>query len=141
MGQDATKILMGTTTSNVKEVSNHVGSLAAGLIVRLKSDDTISIAKADGGVLGVSLGRDLSNIGYSAICRKGLGVPVLLASGFTTPVKGGQVAISDTTGQAKAYTGTGDTYMNAYYVSGVLTGLNEDGTTANVALIDMPGGL
>jgi hypothetical protein len=141
MGHNASKVLMGQTNSNVKEVSNHVGSIAAGLVVHLKSDDTITLAKADGGYLGVSLGKDLSNAGFTAIARKGLGVPVKLAAGFTTPAKGGQVAINDTTGEARAYTGTGDSYVNAYYVSGLLTGILEDGTEANVALVDFPGGL
>jgi hypothetical protein len=141
MGHDASKVLMGQTNSSVKEVSNHIGSIGAGLVVHLKSDDTITVAKADGGALGVSLGKDLANVGRTAICRKGLSVPVKLASGFTTPAKGGQVAINDTTGEARAYTGSGDSYVNAYYVSGVLTGIFEDGSEANVAQIDFPGGL
>ena len=141
MSHDASKVLMGQTNSSVKEVSNHVGTIGAGLVVHLKSDDTITVAKADGGALGVSLGKDLSNIGYTSIARKGLSVPIKLASGYTTPAKGGQVAINDTTGEARAYTGTGDSYVNAYWVSGVLTGIFEDGTEANVALADFPGGL
>ena len=68
-------------------------------------------------------------------------MPVLLKSGFTTPALGGQVAIDDVSGEAIAYTGTGDTYVNAVYVSGVLTGVKEDGTEANCALIDFQGGL
>lgn len=136
---DASKFLMGTTQSNIKEVDNRKGSIAAGLGVRLKSDGTISVAKADGSLLGISLGKDLSDTGRTAICRKGLGVAVKLASGFT-PTIGAQVALSDTTGEAKAYTGTGDTYVNAVYKA-VLTGILEDGTEAPVALIDFPGGL
>ncbi len=141
MGHDASKVLMGQNNSSAKEVSNHVGSIGAGLVVRLKSDDTITVAAADGGALGVSFGKDLSNVGYTAICRKGLSVPIKLASGYTTPAKGGQVAINSTTGEARAYTGSGDAYVNAYWVSGVLTGIFEDGSEANVALADFPGGL
>lgn len=138
---DPTKVLLGATRSNIKEVDNRKGSIAAGLVVRLKSDDSLSVAKADGSILGMSLGKDLSNIGRTAICRKGLGVPVKLADGFTTPAIGGQVAIVDASGEARAYTGTGDTYVNAQYVSGMLTGIDEDGSEVNVALVDFPGGL
>ena len=59
-----------------------------------------------------------------------------------SPTIGAQVNISDTTGLAAA-AGAGATGVNAVYVSGALTRINEDGTetAAGVALIDMPGGL
>lgn len=141
MGHDATKVLMGTTRSSVKEVDNRKGTIAAGLAVRLKSDDTIVVTSADGNLLGISLGKSLSDTARTAIVRKGLQVPIKLASGFSNPTVGGQVAVSDTTGEAKAYTGSGDTYVNAVYASGALTGVQEDGTEISVALIDFPGGL
>lgn len=141
MSHDATKVLMGQVNSNVKEVSSHVGSIAAGLVCRLKSDDTVTVVSTDGAAIGVSLGKDLSDSNKMAICRKGLGVPIKLASGYTTPAKGGQVAIVNASGEARAYTGSGDAYVNAYWVSGMLTGIKEDGTTENVALADFPGGL
>ncbi len=142
MGHDATKIQMGTTQSNIREVSNHKGIIAAGLAVRLKSDDTISVALADGSLMGISLGRDQSNTGDTAICRKGVGVPIQLTAAFS-PTKGAQVAISDTTGKAKAYTGSGDSYVNAFYATGALTMVDEDGveTASAAAYIDFPGGL
>lgn len=139
MGHDATKVLLGATRSNIREIDNRKGSIEAGLIVRLKSDDTIVITAADGNPLGISVGKDLSDIGRTAIARKGVGIPVLLTAAFT-PTKGAQVHISDTTGKAIA-SGAGATGMNAVYTSGVLTGVKEDGTTADVALIDFPGGL
>lgn len=140
MSHDPTKVLMGAGQSNVKEVSNHIGAIEAGLVVRLKSDNTLSIAASDGGILGVSMGKDLSDINRTAIGRKGLAIPVKVASAFT-PTVGAQVAISTTTGEAKAYTGTGDAYVNAVYKSSVLTGIGEDGLDKRVALIDFPGGL
>lgn len=138
---DATKVQMGATKSSFKNVDNKKGSIAAGLIVRLKSDDTISIAAADGSPLGISIGKDLSEIGRTAIVRKGTGVPIHLTDSFT-PVIGAQVHISDTTGKAGA-AGAGFTGMNATYVSGALTMVAEDGTetAAVAALVDMPGGL
>jgi len=141
MAHDATKQQLGTTPSSVKEIDNRKGSIAAGLIVRLKSDNTISILSADGNALGISLGRDMSSVGRTAIARKGLAVPVLLTASFT-PVIGAQVNISNTTGKAIA-SGAGATAVNAVYASGVLTGVDEDGVAVadGVALIDMAGGL
>lgn len=136
---NASKVLMGSTVSNVREVDNRAGTIAAGLAVRLSSAGAISVALANGSLLGISLGKSLSDTARTAICRKGLGVPVKLASGFT-PTVGAQVHISDTTGEAAA-SGAGKTAVNAVYVSGVLTGVFEDATEANVALIDFPGGL
>lgn len=140
MLHDASKVLMGATLSTAKEVTSYKGSMAAGKICFLKSDGTITNAKADGAILGISLGKDLSNAGFLPICRKGLLVPVLLTAAFT-PTVGGHVAFSDTTGLAKAYTGTGDSYVNAVYASGKLSGVDEDGNAVDVALIDFPGGL
>lgn len=138
MSHDASKVLMGAGTSSAKEVDNRKGSIEAGLVVQLKSDDTIAVT--GGTDIGLSLGKDLSDIGRTAIARKGLALPIKLASGFT-PAIGAQVAVSDTTGEAKAYTGTGDRYVNAVYKSAVLSGITEAGATINVALIDFPGGL
>lgn len=141
MGHNSGKVLMGMTRSSFRHAEPRKGSIAAGLIVRLKSDDTISVAKADGQALGLSLGKDLSNIGYTSIVKSGTAVPIQLTAAFT-PTIGAQVHISDTTGAAIA-SGAGATGMNAVYVSGPLTRINEDGTetAAGVALIDMAGGL
>lgn len=141
MGHNASKVVMGNVTSSFKKIDNRKGSIEAGLIVRLKSDDTISIASADGSPLGVSCGKDLSDIGRTSVVRIGTWVPVLLTADFT-PVIGAQVHISDTTGKAGA-AGAGFTGMNATYKSAALTAVKEDGTevAAAVAYIDMPGGL
>lgn len=142
MGHNAAKIPMGATQSSDKTVDNMLGAIDAGKIVRLKSDGTISLALADGSAIGISLGKSLSDTSRTAICRKGLKVPILLTSGFS-PAIGAQVAISDTTGLAKAYTGSGDSYVNATYASTKKIAVLEDGTEVadGVAYIDMPGGL
>lgn len=137
----ATTIYMGSTQSKIKEVDNMAGDPAtfiAGLCVHLKSDGTISLAAADGSKLGISLGRSLSNIKRTAIARKGLRIPVLLANGFT-PTVGAAVQISTTTGKAVA----SGTTVNAVYVTSTLTAYDEDGTAIadGAALIDFPGGL
>lgn len=53
---------------------------------------------------------------------------------------GSNVYFSDTTGKADD-PNSGATISNAVYVSGVLTGIAEDGTEVACALVDMPGGL
>jgi len=139
----SSKIYMGSTKSNHREVMNKKGSIAAGLAVRLKSDGTISVAKADGELIGLSLGKDLSNTDRTSYVNDGLEVPIRLASGFTNPTIGDQVAISDTTGEAVAYTGSGNRYVNAVYVSAAATRVDEDGTetATGAAYINMQGGL
>ncbi len=265
MSHDATKVLLGNVQTSSKEVTEHLGSPAtyqAGLAVRLATGSALSLTKADGLWLGVSLGKGLSDsLKTVAIARDGLKVPVLLeltparqvvtitsyanlvatsddtlkigATTFTfkasaslegevaavtnnnttaanlvtkinahsvagllfkatasnaivtitaknnatlgstidcvytdthsvdigltvaldaiTFVGGGSAAadyvaigskayFSDTTGKADD-ANSGATISDAIYVSGVLTGLLEDGTEAACALVDMPGGL
>lgn len=141
MSHDSTKIQLGVISSSHKVVDNHKGVIPPGKIVRLKSDDTISIASADGLPLGISVGEGQSDAGRTAICRKGSLVPILLTAAFD-PVLGAQVNISDTTGVAIA-SGGGATAMNATYASTRKTAINEDGTTNSLgaAYIDYVGGL
>ncbi len=135
---NASLIQMGTTQSSFKAVDNMPGVIAAGKIVRLKSDDTIVVTAADGAPLGVSLGRSLSDTSRTAIVRRGTRVPVLLTNGLT-PVIGAAVTFSDTTGLA-ASSGTA---MNAVYATSTLSAVDEDGVAIadGCALIDFPGGL
>lgn len=142
MPHDDQAVLLGSTQSSYKVVDNMAGEIAAGTVVRLKSDGTISIAAADGNAIGISLGKDMSDIARTAIVRKGTRVPVLLTAAFN-PVVGAQVNIDDVTGIAKA-AGAGVTAVNAVYATGRLTtgGVNEAGTAGvGVALIDFAGGL
>lgn len=140
---DENKVVLGGVLSSYKVVESYVGSVEAGKVVRQKSDGTLTTAVADGSVVGASVGKDLSNAGRMSVVRAGLRVPVLLKAGFTTPAKGAQVHIDDATGEAMA-SGVGATGINATYsnVPGtvVKTGLKEDGTTQNVALVDFVGG-
>lgn len=53
---------------------------------------------------------------------------------------GAKVYINDTTGLADV-NDSGRTISDAVYVSGLLSGIQEDGTIANVVLVDMSGGL
>lgn len=138
------KVLMGSTSSNIKTVINKKGTVAAGIACHLKSDGTASVLKSDGTIIGISLGKDLSNTDKIAIATKGLGVPVQLKASFD-PIIGAVVLIDNTSGLA---TGDGtNTAVNAVYASGRIggTGVNggqqEDGTTVGAAFIDFPGGL
>lgn len=134
-------VVLGSTRGNIKEIGNRKGYIAAGIAVRLKSDGTISTASADGGLLGISVGRDLSNTGRTAIAYKGIGVPIRLTAAFT-PTLGAPVGIDNVTGLAKA-AGAGVTTVNAVYSALLSDGglKEEDGTATPCALIDFPGGL
>ncbi len=154
MSHNADKVLMGGTGSSVKEVTNFQTvsgtAIEAGLACILESTGKISLDTSEGALVGISLGKDLSDTGRTAVCRKGLKVPVKLKSGFN-PTIGAAVAIEDDTGLARAYTGTGDRYVNAVYATGrlggnaatggIAEGATGDTGTVGVALIDMVGGL
>ena len=139
MGHDANKVLMGSTQSSFKTVDNVAGALAAGLVVTLASDGTISTTVSDGAQIGVSAGASLSDTDRTAIVRRGTRVPVLLQSNGVNPVIGTQVSVHATSGKADS-TGTA---LNATYASGELDAVLEDGTVVvdGCALIDFPGGL
>ncbi len=84
MSHDATKCAMGSPGQCDAEVSAHASDPAtyvAGLAVRQKSDGNLSVTKADGTWLGVSLGRSLSDHKKTAVCRAGTRIPVLLEQG------------------------------------------------------------
>ncbi len=141
MTHSATTIYMGSTQSRIKEVDNFASDPAtflAGLFVHLNSSGALSLAAADGSKIGVSLGRSLSNTKRTAVCRKGVRVPVLLANGFT-PTVGAQVQVSTTTGKAVS----SGTAINAFYSSSTMTAYDEDGVAIadGAALIDFPGGV
>ncbi len=145
MSNQSDKIQMGATNSSFKNVDNVLAEIAAGTVVHGKSDGTFTAAIADGVPMGVSLGKDLSYTGRSAVCRRGTGVPILLTAGLN-PTIGTQVHIDDTLGIAKA-SGGGATAVNAVYATGRVggsgqnKGIDEDGNAVGVALIDFPGGL
>jgi hypothetical protein len=79
---DATKVLWGTVGSSDRVVTKedaNPASFPAGRAVRGKSDGTISLSSADGYPKGISLGKDLANVGKTAVCRAGNEVPIALA--------------------------------------------------------------
>lgn len=144
MSHDSTKVLMGSGRSSAKEIMNKVGSIEAGVFVRVASDDTISATT--GTVIGLSMGKDLSDTNRTAIARKGLKMPVKLTAGFD-PAIGAQVFMVNATGLAGASDGGNTTGLNALYAvgrlggTGVNNGIAEDGSSVGAAIIDFPGGL
>jgi hypothetical protein len=146
---DPDKVLLGSTLSSdrhVNDIESDPATFFAGHAVRLKSDGKLSLAKVDGGFYGVSLGKSLSDIKYTSVCRAGSAVPIILTDDeddYAYVVKGQKVWIDDVTGHAQAEAG-GDidsTLSDAVYVSGPLDGVRENGQIIKVALIDMVGGL
>ncbi len=141
MSHTPNTIYLGTHGSNILESDNWPGDPAtfkAGLCCHLDDDNDLSLAAADGGKLGISLGKSLSDHKRTTVARKGKKVPILLDTGLE-PVVGAQVQISATTGKAVA----SGTAVNAIYVSGKLSCIDEDGNTVTdgAAYIDFIGGL
>lgn len=151
---NASKALMGAPGSNLREVTNYKSKsgtvVDAGLATILESTNEVSKDTSEGMLIGISLGKDLSDLGRTVVCMKGMRVPMQLKSGFN-PTIGAQVAIEDDTGLARAYTGTGDRKVNATFATGrlggsgatggIAEGATSDAGTVGVALIDFPGGL
>lgn len=141
MAHDASKVVLGTTKSNIKTVVNKKGTVGVGLAVFAKNDGTASATSTDGALVGISLGADLSNTDRCPHVVAGLDVPVQLTAAFT-PVIGAQVHIVKATGKAGASDGANTIATNAVYASGKLTGVDPvAATTSDVALINMVGGL
>lgn len=77
---DATKLVLGSTRSNVKDVASFAvdpASFPAGLCVSLASTGLPSLLKSAGMRYGVSLGKSLADHKKTDVCQAGLRVPVL----------------------------------------------------------------
>ena len=150
MAHDASKVLLGTTQSSDRVSSDYnsdPATFVAGLAVRQSSTaEGLVLAKASGQLVGVSLGKSLSNHKKTTVCRAGLRVPILLTddeADYAYVVPGALVWVDDVTGKANVED-DGDvttTVTQAVYASAALDGIAEDGSSVKVALIDMPGGL
>ncbi len=85
MSQDATKVLMGGTTSSFKKgtevFASDPATYKAGIAVRRNSSNLLSVTKADGRWVGISLGKNLSDSKKTTVLQVGSGVPVLLSAG------------------------------------------------------------
>jgi hypothetical protein len=78
---DTSKVQMGSVGMsgyNAVDYAADPASFPAGVAVRLKSDGTISLTKADGSWIGISRGRSLSSTKKLSIVTDGRLVPVLV---------------------------------------------------------------
>ena len=86
MPHDATKMLLGASRSSDKDVTCEnadPASFPAGRAVRGKSDGTISLASGDGKLIGVSMGKSLSDHKKTAVARAGNLIPIEIAAYLT----------------------------------------------------------
>lgn len=143
---DPTKVLLGSHGSSalLAEIENSdPASFPAGLAVRRSSTGALSLTS--GSLIGISLGRSLSDHSFTSVARSGSLIPVLLAPD-TEAAEGaeldfvviGSLAEFDTDGKACV----DGTATQAIYVSGPIKGIDPV-TKAEVdcALVDFPGGL
>jgi len=147
MGHDPTKQLLGVTQSSDKAGTTTYASdpalFPAGTAVRLGPDGLLTVTKGSNQWVGISLGKSLSDSKTTTVLRGGSQVPIRLAddgNNYAYVVQGAPVEIDDATGLATVAGGSATT-SNAVFVSGVLSGITEEGTTVPVALVDMVGGL
>jgi hypothetical protein len=83
---DATKVLLGTVRGSGKVVAqydNNPATYAAGLVVSLDSSGDLSTDLSDGSRIGVSLGKSLSDTSKTAVCHKGLQVPIKVKNNYS----------------------------------------------------------
>lgn len=103
---DPTQVLLGGTESSDRVITcenSDPASFPAGTAVRRKNDATLSVSSSDGSLIGVSLGRSLSDTKKTAVCRVGAKVPVLLTDeGVLDSVKIGDITFNS---KVKADTG------------------------------------
>lgn len=80
MPHDVTKVLLGSTAYSGREVTGVASDPAtfyAGLAVRRATTGLLQLASDSvAALIGVSLGRSLSDTKQTAVCRTGLGVPL-----------------------------------------------------------------
>lgn len=82
MGQDASKVLLGSIGSSAKTLSSHDSDptvFLAGLAVSRDSSGNLSLLKSAGVRMGISIGKSLSNHKVTAVARAGESVPLRLA--------------------------------------------------------------
>lgn len=82
MAHDATKVVMGSSRSSSKQGSETFGSdpasFPAGVAVRRNSSNLLSLTKADGNWVGISMGKSLSDSKKTTVQLAGEQVPVLI---------------------------------------------------------------
>ncbi len=125
-----------TRDSLLAQINAHAGASAL-VVATALSTAGITITSILPGLAGNAYTLVVTDNGTATV---GATVSGAVLSGGAVPATPGlAVYINDTTGLGDV--SSGSTITGAVYVSGLLTGVLEDGTTAPVALIDMGGGL
>lgn len=122
----AAQINAHATAGALVKATSALGVVTVTAISNSTSGDTIALVYTEG---GTGTGASVSG--------------ATLTDSDDTPdfcVIGASVYFSDTTGKADD-PNSGATISNAVYVSGLLTGVDEDGASVLAAIVDMPGGL
>lgn len=90
MAHDATKVLLGTTTSSAKVIScenEDPATFPAGTAVRRATDGGLQTEDdSTAALVGISLGKSLSNDKKTSVVRKGLGIPLRQKLEFATGI-------------------------------------------------------
>lgn len=81
MPHDPSRVVLGQAGSSIMESSALIENplnFPSGTAVRLRSTGGLSTQKAQGSLIGVSLGRSLSSTSKMAVARSGLDIPLLI---------------------------------------------------------------
>lgn len=142
MGHDASVVLLGSTRSNLKDVTNESGASAtfkAGLAVRLATNSELQLADdSTAALIGISLGESLDDKTKIAVCRTGNKVPIKLQNEFAEVVIGDLTFRAKTAGVSTLTVAMPDTEAagaaNASLVGSDITIGIEDGVTTAQAI-------
>jgi hypothetical protein len=92
MGHNPNEILLGVTSSSIKEITAEPGdpnSFPAGRAVRRKSDGGLQLeSNGTATLIGISLGASLSDTKKTAVCRTGNFVPIVIKNDAASVKKG-----------------------------------------------------
>lgn len=136
-----TKVLMGSHGSSDVKITCENGdpeTFKAGLVVRRSSTGELSLSSGE--IVGVSLGRSLSDTKKTSVARAGNLIPIQITdeTGFAYVGIGKPVEVSATTGKAVS----DEVATGAIFVSGPMKGIDPiTKAEIDVALVDMGGGL
>ncbi len=130
-----------TATALVAKINAH--SVAGTLFRATASSAVVTITAKNNATLGSTIDCVYTDNGTATIGLTVADSAIVFEGGNEAADYvsiGSKVYFSDTTGKADD-ANSAATISDAVYVSGVLTGIQEDGTEAACALVDFPGGL
>lgn len=131
-----------TATSLAAQINAH--ATAGALVKAVANNAVVTLYAKAGGAAGNSIALAYTDNGGGNVGASVSGANLSGGSDTISDInyvtKGAKVYFNDADGKADFST-TDSTISDAVYVSGVLTGIAEDGTEVAAALVDMPGGL